>query len=64
MMHHRTVYEAEVADISRDGKNFRIVKRREDGGYQLDTPKDVATLDERQAKELCKSLQEAIDRAE
>lgn len=60
---NRTVYEAEVAEKSRDGKQVRIVRRRENGPFELESPQHVVTMDVEQARELHESLEEATDRA-
>jgi hypothetical protein len=59
---HSTIYEAEVADISQDGKQVRIVKRHQPAS-PLEERHYVETLAVEQARELCESLTEAIDRA-
>lgn len=59
---NRTVYEAEVAEKTRDGKQVRIVRRRENGPFELESPQHIVTLDVDQATELRESLEEAIDR--
>jgi hypothetical protein len=63
MARNRTVYDAEIADITRDGKQIRIVKQRENATFAIEPPEYVETMDVEQARELCESLEEAIDRA-
>jgi hypothetical protein len=63
MTMNRTVYEAELADISRDGKQIRIVKQRENASFAIEPPEYVETLNVEQARQLRDSLTEAIDRA-
>lgn len=58
---NRTIYTAEVADISRDGKQIRIVKRHK-ADSPLETVQDVETMDVEQARELHESLEELINR--
>ncbi len=60
MAMNRIVYSAEVAAKSRDGKQVRIVRRRENGPFKLESPQHIVTLDVDQANELRESLEEAI----
>ena len=59
---NRTIYDAEYADITRDGTQIRIVRRHKPDS-PLETVHSVETLDVKQARDLRDSLTEAIDRA-
>lgn len=61
MSHYKTrTYEAEIADISKDGKQIRIIKRTEDR-YRPDETEHILTMDRDKAEKLYKSLGDVLD---
>lgn len=61
--YNRTIYDADPADTASDGKHVRIVKRRENNTFEIESPEAIATLSVEQALALRASLTEAIDHA-
>lgn len=61
--YNRTIYDAEIADLSRAGTQIRLIKQWENASFALEPPEYIETLDVEQARQLCERLEEAIGNA-